>query len=857
MKQIKFLLALLCIHISVVYLSAQSPHTDSLESLLKKHRKADTGRVNLLNETALDFYLVDNTKHLAYAEEALELASSLKYEKGRGEALRISGLYHYNISENQQALELFQESLTIFKASGYKKGISLSLNYLGMASWKLGNITQAMEYIEESYAIAQQLGDKVLLASCLKSFGILYLVQGDYALAIDYFQEAIVINEELGDIRGLTDCLNNIGYIHMRQGNNLEALAYFRRNVDILEEVGDKQGVSSSYINTGIIHQHQGNFPEAIEYYEKARVLFEEFEDKEGISKCLNNIGLIYESQGRYPQALEYIQNALKIKEETGDKRDMASCLMNIGGIHENQNNSSRALEYYEKSLAIFEELGDKQGISNCLIRIGNVNILQGNYSEALGYFQNALLIKEELGDKYGISSCLVSMGTIFANEGDNTQALTYYQNALKLKEELADRAGLCLLFLEIGKVYLQTNKKTLALDYTNKSLALANELDLMDAQKKIHKQLSDIYFSVKNYRKAYENHALYKVLYDSIYNVQEMAKFTGLEYQYTYEKEKQAQELEQQKKDAIHAEEDKRQKLIRNSFIIGFVLMLMLLFAIQRSFLQKRRANRILARQKQEIELQNIKITDSIEYAKRIQSAVFPPVEKRKGILPDHFVLHRPCDIVSGDFYWMAKKDNRVYIAVADCTGHGVPGAFMSMLGVAFLCEIVNKKASVYANGILNELRGRVIHSLHQTGKKDEARDGMEMALCIVDFDNRKLQFAGAYRPLYIIRKQELIELKADKMPIGIFDGRRRTFTNQEMMLDQDDCLYLSTDGYADQIGGPKRKSFKSKYLKELLLKIHKKEMREQHRILDTTIEKWRGEVEQIDDMLLLGIRV
>jgi len=282
-----------------------------------------------------------------------------------------------------------------------------------------------------------------------------------------------------------------------------------------------------------------------------------------------------------------------------------------------------------------------------------------------------------------------------------------------------------------------------------------------------------------------------------------------------------------------------------------------MLLFAIQRSFLQKRRANRILARQKQEIELQNIKITDSIEYAKRIQSAVFPPVEKRKGILPDHFVLHRPCDIVSGDFYWMAKKDNRVYIAVADCTGHGVPGAFMSMLGVAFLCEIVNKKASVYANGILNELRGRVIHSLHQTGKKDEARDGMEMALCIVDFDNRKLQFAGAYRPLYIIRKQELIELKADKMPIGIFDGRRRTFTNQEMMLDQDDCLYLSTDGYADQIGGPKRKSFKSKYLKELLLKIHKKEMREQHRILDTTIEKWRGEVEQIDDMLLLGIRV
>lgn len=284
---------------------------------------------------------------------------------------------------------------------------------------------------------------------------------------------------------------------------------------------------------------------------------------------------------------------------------------------------------------------------------------------------------------------------------------------------------------------------------------------------------------------------------------------------------------------------------------------MAMLLFAIQRSLLQNRRAHRVLADQKHEIEFQNNKITDSIEYAKRIQSAVFPPIEKRKGILPDHFVLHKPCDIVSGDFYWMAKKDNRVFIAVADCTGHGVPGAFMSMLGVAFLCEIVNKKASVYANGILNQLRGRVIHSLHQTGRKDEARDGMEMSLCIIDFDQLKLQFAGAYRPLYIIKKQELLEFKADKMPIGIYEGKRRTFTNQDVQLEKDDCIYLSTDGYADQIGGPKRRSFKSKYLKELLLKIHEKEMKEQHRILDTTIEDWRGEVEQIDDILIMGIKV
>jgi serine phosphatase RsbU (regulator of sigma subunit) len=480
-----------------------------------------------------------------------------------------------------------------------------------------------------------------------------------------------------------------------------------------------------------------------------------------------------------------------------------------------------------------------------------------GNYPKALEYFYEGQTIKEELGDKYGISNYLQSIGNIFSMQEEYSRALNYYQSAREQKEEIEDKSGMCLLLNAMGKVYLQTKNYSRALEYTLESLELARELNLVDAQKDVHKQLSDIYFTLGSYRKAYENHMLYKELYDSIYNVQEITRLAGLELQYMYEKEKQAIELEQLKKDAILAEEAKQQKLFRNSLIIGFILMATLFFAIHRSYLQNRRSHRILEEQKHEIEFQNNKITDSITYAQRIQSAVFPPVEKRKGILPDHFIMHRPCDIVSGDFYWMAKKDGRVIIAVADCTGHGVPGAFMSMLGVAFLCEIVNKKASVYANGILNQLRGRVIHALHQTGKKDEANDGMEMALCIIDFDQRKLQYSGAYRPLYIVRKNELMEIKADKMPIGIYAGRRRTFTNHEVELAQDDCIYLSTDGYADQFGGPNRKSFKSKYLKELLLKIHQKEMREQHRILETTIEEWRRDVEQIDDMLLLGIRV
>jgi phosphoserine phosphatase RsbU/P len=258
-----------------------------------------------------------------------------------------------------------------------------------------------------------------------------------------------------------------------------------------------------------------------------------------------------------------------------------------------------------------------------------------------------------------------------------------------------------------------------------------------------------------------------------------------------------------------------------------------------------------------QKIELQKNEITDSIRYAQRIQNAVFPPEEVIDELLPEYFILNKPRDIVSGDYYWMAEKEGKVVITVADCTGHGVPGAFMSMLGIAFLNEIVNKSVSLEANEILNQLRSQVIRSLHQTGKENEARDGMEMALCIIDFTTRKAQFAGAFNPLYIVREQELIEVKADNVPIGIYGEVEQPFTCKELQLNQNDAIYLFSDGYVDQLGGSKRKSFKSKYFKELLLKIHTMNMKDQKSALERNIEEWRGEVEQIDDILVMGIRV
>jgi len=256
-------------------------------------------------------------------------------------------------------------------------------------------------------------------------------------------------------------------------------------------------------------------------------------------------------------------------------------------------------------------------------------------------------------------------------------------------------------------------------------------------------------------------------------------------------------------------------------------------------------------------IESQNKEITDSIHYAGRMQMALSPSKEDLERLLPSYFILNKPKDIVSGDYFWVAAKENKMALAVADCTGHGVPGAFMSILGVAFLNEIVNKVVPVTANEILNQLRAQVIKSLHQTGKVDETRDGMELALCIFDFNKNKLEFSGAFRPLYYIRDNELHELTGDNMPIGIYDNEENSFSSKEVPIKKNDIIYLFTDGYVDQIGGANRKTFRSQNFKKLLLEIHRKSMQQQKLILERTLDQWRGNIDQVDDILILGIKI
>lgn len=308
----------------------------------------------------------------------------------------------------------------------------------------------------------------------------------------------------------------------------------------------------------------------------------------------------------------------------------------------------------------------------------------------------------------------------------------------------------------------------------------------------------------------------------------------------------------------------------------VGYALIFLLIvyLAVQISIYRLKRKNerleQIVRERTAEIRAKNIElerqkkeITDSIHYAQRIQDAVLPGLDTIREKIPEYFILFKPRDIVSGDFYWFSEIDKKIVIVAADCTGHGVPGAFMSMLGVSFLNKIVNEDKITEANHILNDLRENVIQSLRQTGKEGEQKDGMDIGLCVIDFDRMIMEFAGAHNPLYFIRDDELNETKADRMPIA-FDDQHAEFTSHQIPLKKGDCFYMLSDGYADQFGGPYGKKFKYKALKELLLNIRDKPMNEQKEILDQTLQEWTSGLdpegkpyEQIDDILVVGVRI
>lgn len=562
-----------------------------------------------------------------------------------------------------------------------------------------------------------------------------------------------------------------------------------------------------------------------------------------------------------FSQSTAELESKIKDLQNSDNKVELASAYNKLGHTYWQQSKLDDAVKNFQKSVELNIELNNNNAVRIITGYLGLIFLEKEEYNSAIEAFTTSLnlntkagKVPDQISDNYNIASAHQALGNY---DLSNSFATVAANKSIEIND--LNTAKSCYLLLAENSE--KTGDSKAASEYYDKYTTISKHLQTAQmAQLESEKQQ----IKTEVVRK---DRAL-KSARDTINEV------VAHKEQIQLEQELMEAEMREEQARQLARDEMRKTQILYLVGAIVLILIILLLFFFQSR--HRKKINKRLQEQNNEIEQQKLEIekqrdlahkqkknlTDSIQYAQRIQAAVLPRQETLHQHFNDSFILHRPRDIVSGDFYWYAQKDNLFVIAAADCTGHGVPGAFMSMLGVAYLNEIVNKIAinqhinALNADEILNQLRDKVISSLHQSANKRDPKDGMDIALCIIDFDHKKVQFSGAYNPLLIVRNGEAIRYKGDKMPVSFHRRMNESFTRQEIDLQENDCLYIFSDGYVDQFGGPKGLKFLMKNFQQLILDNHHKPMQEQKAILAQTFDDWRGEYTQIDDVLVLGFR-
>lgn len=662
------------------------------------------------------------------------------------------------------------------------------------------------------------------------------------------------------------------------------SLFYYQEALTLAQELDSKELISKAYNSIGVAFWFLNAWDKSIENYENALKIFEETGNKVGMAKCYNNIGMVYKEQGTYNKALEYYMKALKIEEGMNDKEGMASCYNNIGIVFRAQNDYIKAADYHLKALKIREELGDKNGMSDSYNNLGIIFDDQGDFNKSVEYYEKSLKLDEEMDDKIGMANIYNNIGFVHYKFGYYDEASGYYQKSMKIFIEKDDKRGMSVVCGSLAELYIKLKRYNEAVDYALKGLKYAKEIETLPLEKDAYEFLYMAYEHLGNFKKAYEYHKLYKEINDSLFNEASSQQIKSLEA--LYQNERKQKEIELQKK------EISKQKVQKNYLFVAIVLVLLVAVILIRANIIKRRNNKQLKKlnaeiimqkdaiemkneelnqqneeisaQRDEIESQNHiiesknkNITASIFYAQRIQQAILPDDNFFHTLLPDSFVFYKPKDIVSGDFYWVASpEENLILFAAIDCTGHGVPGAFMSIVGYNLLQKAINEQGLTEPSKILNSMNTELFKLLRQKDKT--VKDGMDLVLCCYNKDTSKLTFAGVRNSLLVIRKQEVFHYKTDKHAMGeAFLDSFSSYNQQEVQLEKGDAIYIFTDGFSDQFGGENRVKYSTKKLKATLLEVNNLSMEQQKASLENEFELWKGYTEQIDDVLVMGIKI
>ncbi|OFY96904.1 MAG: hypothetical protein A3K10_14160 [Bacteroidetes bacterium RIFCSPLOWO2_12_FULL_31_6] len=642
---------------------------------------------------------------------------------------------------------------------------------------------------------------------------------------------------------------NNLGVHYFTLDDNKKAIHNFNKAIEISKEINNITVIPTALNNLGFIYKQEGDILKALAYYHQSLQLNQELKEESEIALALNNIGGIYFKQKEYDKALKYYLDALLIEKKSGTKNGEARLYSNIGSVYKEQNKLAEAIDYFNYSIKIYTQIGNKKGLATSLSKQASLEL--------------KMLIDEE------------------DNSVQLQNILAKHQKALEIYHAINDNEGKSFAMCNISITYKKIGDIESAYQYAEKSLSIAQKLGFPESIKNSAELLKDIAMVKKDYKNAFQMQELFYSMQDSISN--QSIKETTIQKQYQYEYEKKsitdslATAAAQKIKDINYQQEIHQQKTYTIIGVVSLFFMIIVALVILKGYHNKKKNNLELAEKNKVIETKNIEITDSITYAKRIQTAIIPPAEELNQHLKNSFVFYQPKDIVAGDFYWMEtvsslegglkvgdnhpinslQEENIILFAVCDCTGHGVPGAMVSVVCHNALNRVIREYKLVEPAAILDKTRAIVIETFQRSRDNlSMIKDGMDIALCAINFNTNTLQFSGANNPLYIIRNNELVETKPDKQPVGKHHNEK-PFTNHTIELMKNDCIYIFSDGYADQFGGPRGKKYMYHQFKELLISINEKEMDEQKNFLANNFDKWRGDLEQVDDVCIIGVRV
>ena len=594
----------------------------------------------------------------------------------------------------------------------------------------------------------------------------------------------------------------------------------------------------------------------SIDFGEQFLAMSQESGDLDLQIEGLQNLGIAYYNIGDYEKTIQNFIKALRIEEERNNIQGMSQAYNNLGVVFDEIGRKTKALEYYKKALTIKEEFRDSLFMVNTLSNIGLIYLELDNTQEALGYFNRSLKIDSSLQNEEGIVKSLNNIGKTYTEMGKLDSSLYYLNLSLERADALGayDKAS---LLNNIGEVHLKSGNNRQAITTFEEALATGQSVKAVFNVQESYKGLSDAYTNLRNFERALEYYKLYSNKKDSVFNESSSIKIARIETDYRIQKREK--EIELLKKEAEIRNLNLSKNKTMSYYLMGSLLLILVMIGVlYHKYHFKQKSNELLEKQNQEIANKNLNILDSILYAKGIQEAILPDTSMLDKVFKDAFIYCTPRDIVNGDFFWFAGKGNYLVMAAVDCTGHGVPGAFMTVMGNSMLNQIVLEHDVYVPSKILYELNKSVLNTLHQQNFNLNKNDGMDMSVCLYNTINKELIFSGAKRPLYYFKNGKFSSIKGSKYSVGgTFNREEKNFEDHHIRFQENDTFYLFSDGITDQFGEEFDKKFMNNRWKELLSEIQPLDMAEQHKEIEKRLNKWRGSVEQTDDMLVIGVKV